>query len=209
MKLCVFAAGLAVAAWASVASAYTIGFTEGARPDVVGTDRVTPRDAGNVPLGFDLTAGSGPLTADGTGPDEILIHGRIVGANDYYQFRSDAPFVVEWNFDGYETAGGFVPISGFVADDSSGSTSTLVLDLVDAVGLVIASFAVEDVMTPVTDGDPVLFAAGPGHYSFGFRGETQAALYDLRVSTVPVPPSLGFLMAALAGLAFVRHRRSV
>src|SRR4051812_15331459 len=105
----ILAAGALVLSTA-VASATTMGYTEGARPLVAGTAPVLD-DADDQLPGFNL----GALSM--TGLNTINLFGRITTSQDIYQFQTTSPFRVDFIFGGYDlAAGGHVSQSGFVAD---------------------------------------------------------------------------------------------
>jgi len=201
--------------WAlSVGPALAVSFTEGVRPQVQGSSVVAPTDANNQRPGFDLTPGSalsfgGPL-------ESIDLHGRIVGASDFFRFTALSDFTVSFIFGGYtQQDGTIVASSGFVDDPAAarrGSISDFSLSLLDGVGNVTSSQVIADLASGITAGNAFLFSGGPGSYSFGIEGQTDAALYDIRIqaasqaTTVPLPASLPILLAGLAGLGLAARR---
>ena len=80
------------------ASAATIGWSEGQREQVVGTQVITPTDASNAPPGFFLGSVRGGETID--------LHGRIVKSSDFFTFTAKRAFSIEFIFGGYAEVGG-------------------------------------------------------------------------------------------------------
>ena len=178
---------------ATIASATTVGFTEGARPLVAGTVAVADNADDSLP-GFNL----GALSASGL--NTINLYGRIETAHDIFQFQATSPFRVDFIFGGYDLAvGGHVSQSGFVADPTvsgdPGNTAEFKLRITapgdTALGDVIYT-------TPYTSGNSFIFSAtGTGTYRFRIDGGIEddlggAAYYDIRISaaTTPLPAAL-------------------
>lgn len=185
----------------SAASAATIGYTEGIRPTVAGTIDINPPDVASGSPGFDV----GDLGVGAGEFETIEIYGRIVGAKDTYNFSSSTDFIIEFIFGGYDLeGGGSVTESGFVKDNSGGSSSNFSLTTLN--GLV--SFAVANpVMTDITSGASLLFAATAGDYIFMIDGLTDAATYDIRIQAVPIPAALPLFLAGMGSIGLLGRRR--
>lgn len=197
---------LALSLMSSVAAAATIGFTEGVRPQVAGTTQVAPTDAANSPPGFDLTS-SGAL---GVADDEnhiINLHGRIVGAIDVFEFTATRNFEINFIFGGYDLQnGGSETESGFLREGPGGSNSSI-FTLTDLGTLISQTTTPSPLVTDIIAGDSFLFAGGPGTYSLSLDGQGQAALYDLRLTAVPLPAALPLFAGALGLFGFLGWRR--
>jgi len=186
-------------------SAATFGYTEGLRHTVDDTTHITSPDVPASPPGFSL----GTLGAD----DVFNIHGRIVNSNDVYEFIADSSFRIDWIFGGYdlETEDPFDSevrsdnngISGFVArpEGADGSDMAIFLNGVAADG--------NNFMTNITSGPSTIFGTqAAGTYTLLLSGINQRdALYDIRISAVPLPASSLLLLAGLGGLAAMRRRK--
>ena len=197
---------LAFALMSSVATAATVGFTEGVRDQVAGTTLVTPTDASNSPPGFDLTA-SGFLGSGIAENRSIDLHGRIVGAIDVFEFTATREFEISFIFGGYDLeAGGTVTESGFVREGNSGSNSSI-FTLTDINTLTSVTTTPSPLVTDIIAGDPFLFAAGPGSYRISLDGQGQSALYDLRLTAVPLPAALPLFAGALGLFGLLGWRR--
>ena len=192
----------------SFAGAVTIqAITEGTRPTVTGTVNIGG-DAAGTPEGFSLSS----LTAAG---QSIDIHGRIVGSIDYFNFTSTTSVLIEWIFGGYSTAGGFVPNSGFVLEGSSGgNTVDISVYTPDSSGVKIGALA-NPYSTNITStagngGTDAIFALlAPGSYTLEIDNSSpsKAALYDIRVSAVPLPAGVVLLLSGLGVMGIARMRR--
>lgn len=196
MKILNAIAGLGLLAMASSASATVMtmtGFSEGIRDQVAGTTVIDPTDVPSVG-GFDL----GSLTNVG---DMITLHGRIVNAVDAYEITSETAFTVSFIFGGVALeAGGMTDTSGFVYDDLGGDVdNTAVFSLTGSMD--------EMIMTEVTSGDPLIFSAGPGSYSFAIDGSGGGALYDIKFTAVPVPAALPLLLGGIGMLGVFGRKK--
>jgi len=178
-------------------AATTIGWTEGLRPQVAGTSLVSPTDANNAPPGFNLgTLGGGGGTID--------IYGRIVRNVDVYEFTSNRAFRVDWIFGGFDLeGGGSTAVSGFTSRPfgSAGSVSSIWLNGVGANG--------NNFSTDITGGDSTIYGRqAAGTYTFAIDGLNEDdALYDIRITAVPLPAGGVLLLSALGGLGFAARRR--
>jgi len=202
MRVSGFIAALGCALFAgSAASAATIGYTEGVRPTVAGTIDISPPDVASGSPGFDV----GDLGVGAGEFDTIEIYGRIVGAKDTYNFSASSDFIIEFIFGGYALeGGGSVAQSGFVKDNSGGSSSNFALTTLN--GLV--NFAIMNpVVTDITGGVSLLFAATAGDYIFSIDGLTDAATYDIRIKAVPIPAALPLFLAGMGSIGFLSRRR--
>jgi hypothetical protein len=183
----VLAAG-AVIFSTTIASATTVGYTEGARPLVAGTTAVADNADDSLP-GYNL----GTLSTSGV--DTIDLFGRIETAHDIYWFKATAPFRVDFIFGGYDlAAGGHVSASGFLADPTvggdPGNTSEFKLRITapgdTPLGDVIYT-------TPYIIGPSFIFSAtDTGTYRFRIDGGVDsdpggAAYYDIRISAAATP----------------------
>lgn len=193
------------------ANAATVSFTEGERDEVIGSIRVPTGSGNDTPgsaPGFDLSQGSAL-----TGGDDVDLYGRIFGQTDFYNFASNAAFSLRWIFDGYVTAG-VHPVgqstldSGFTATPLLGSSNSATFTLTNTVtnASVSASFT-----TNVLLGDPEnLFGQrfDAGSYTLEIDGDgPKDALYDITISTVPLPAGGLLLLTALGGMGVARRRR--
>ncbi|GJL94698.1 MAG: hypothetical protein DHS20C05_11030 [Hyphococcus sp.] len=200
MKLRILCAALCgVLFSAGAASAATIGYTEGKRDTVIGTTAIAGPDVPSSPPGFAL-----PTVGFGAGEfSQVDIYGRIVGAVDTYSFTATSDFIIEFIFDGYSTAGGFVSASGFVNDGTSGSTTEFSLT-----GTNVTTGAIPfSLSTDITGGFALLFAGTAGDYVLSLNGMSAAALYDLSIQAVPIPGALPLLLSGIAGLGFASRRK--
>jgi hypothetical protein len=200
-------AAAAVAVSAGIAAAATVGYTEGIRPQVAGTTALND-DATNSAPGFAL----GTVSAGGP-VDIIEVYGRIVGNADVYQFVATTAFRIDFIFGGYDLeGGGHVAESGFVADPNvsgnPGNDSRFRLRMTSPDDVLID---VLEFSTPVTGGPSFIFGAGPGEYRFRIDGghpDAGAALYDIRISSTPLPAGLPVFITGLGlGLGLLRWRR--
>lgn len=196
MKIMNVMVGLGMLAMTSSAFATTVGFSEGVRDQVAGTTVINPVDVPSMG-GFDL----GSLAAVG---DSISIHGRIVNAVDAYTFTSATAFNVEFIFGGVALeAGGMTDSSGFVLDDI-GSDANNTSDFSLQLGMDAA--LMQTLTTEITGGESLIFSGGPGTYSFIIDGSGGGALYDVRISAVPLPAALPLLLGGM-GLLGVFGRK--
>ena len=211
MKKSLLAALVAAASIAGTSSfAAVIGFTEGTRDHVQGTQQLSPKDTSPNPNNaFDLD-GVGTL-----GPDTFEIYGRIVDSVDNFSFGFTATtgFNISWIFGGYnlESDGSFVSQSGFVSEGSAEKKATLKLLDANNTNSVLQSV---DFQTDVTSGPEVIFSAGAGDYVIQIDGSGSVnapgngvGLYDIQISAVPLPASALFLLAGVAGLGAVARRK--
>lgn len=210
MKKTILAAVVAAASIAGTSSfAAVIGFTEGTRDHVQGTQQLAPKDTSPNPANaFDLD------TAGTLGQDTFELYGRIVDSIDNFAFgfTATSTFNVSWIFGGYNLeGGGSVGLSGFVAEGGPKKKATF--KLLDATNgnSVLQSM---DFETDVTTGPAIIFTAGPGDYVLQIDGSGPinapgggVGLYDIEISAVPLPASALFLLAGVAGLGAVARRK--
>ncbi|MEM8729377.1 MAG: VPLPA-CTERM sorting domain-containing protein [Pseudomonadota bacterium] len=199
------AAALSALFLGSAATAATVSYTEGKRHTVEGSTHITNPDVPSTAPGF--------ITADLNSGDTIDIHGRIVTAVDVYTFTANSAFRIDWIFDGYaleddnpfddKVRGDDNTISGFVARPATanGSVTAIYLNNVASTG--------NDFSTNIISGDSTIFGVqSAGTYTLKIDGLNQYdALYDTRISTMPVPAGAVLLLTGLGALAAVRRRR--
>ncbi len=211
MKKTILAAVVAAASIAGTSSfAAVIGFTEGTRDHVQGTQQLAPKDTSPNPANaFDLD------TAGTLGQDTFEIFGRIVDSVDNFAFGFSATstFNVSWIFGGYnlESDGSLVNNSGFVSEGNANKKATFKLLDANNGNSVVQSI---DFETDVTSGPAVIFTAGAGDYVIQIDGSGSVnapgngvGLYDIEISAVPLPASALFLLAGVAGLGAVARRK--
>ena len=200
MKFVSMLVGLGLLLVTNNAFALMMGFTEGVRDQVAGTTVIVPTDATNTAPGFDV----GSLTSVG---DSISIYGRIVNAADFYTFTSATAFNIDFIFGGLALEnGGSTTTSGFVFDtqgDDSDNTSDFSLQL-GMNAAIVAQF-----VTEVTGGNSLIFSGGPGTYTFSIDGAGGGALYDIKISAVPIPAALPLLLGGIGLLALFGRREKV
>ncbi len=196
--------------YAAVASAATLGYTEGARSLVAATVAVADNADDSLP-GFNL----GTLSASGV--DTINLFGRIETAHDIFQFQATSPFTVEFIFGGYDlAAGGHVGQSGFVPDPTvsgdPGNTSDFKLRITEPSDALLGDVIYT---TPYTSGDPFIFGAtATGTYRFRIDGGVDQELggpayYDIRISAAatPLPATLPLFAGGLSAIGLLGWRR--
>ena len=190
-------------------SAATVGFTEGKRDLVLGTTAVAGTDASSNPNGFDLGT-----VGDGGGEfTNIDVHGRIVSAADTFNFFSSGRFIVEFIFgdmdNGGSVAGGFVDEDGVGAGNSSDFIITF------GTGGSDSKIFSTDILSEADNGNTSLIFSGfstgvnPHIFQIDNRGTnpSQAARYDIRISTIPLPATGILLLGAFGCLSFASRRK--
>ena len=106
------------------AHALTIGYTEGSRDLVDGTQKLG--DASSGPLGSNL----GVLGFGASQYRQIDLHGRIVSATDFFSFSATSNFIVEFIFGPISVNNGARMIDGgFNQEGNKANKSEFVLDL--------------------------------------------------------------------------------
>ncbi|WP_375229076.1 VPLPA-CTERM sorting domain-containing protein [Roseobacter sp. S98] len=215
-----FAAGLMAtgASAATLTNGFTFGVTEGNgqnRATVVGTTDLDVDSTGPINLGI-LSAG-----------DVFGVYGRIVGAVDRFSFTFKAAkdFEIAFDLDGYEVFDSgksgptsFVETSGLInqallGNENNTGGKRVKFSLAGAGGT-DETFRTTNLFGPsVTDADRVLFTGTEGgFYTFSIDGlgENTAALYDINITTTPVPLPAGVLLlvTGVAGLGFMRRRKT-
>ncbi len=198
---------IALALSAATASAMTVGFTEGKRDRVLDTTVVNPTDATNSPPGFPLTP---DLGFGGTEARHIELFGRIVGAVDVFEFTSTTSFVINFIFGGYDLhGGGSVATSGFIREGNNNNTSDFELGVLNPNLSILQSVALTTNITSAAQngGNSEIFAGGPGTFQLLLDGTGGAALYDIRISAVPLPAALPLFAGALGLIGLLGWRR--
>jgi len=191
--------------------AATLAITEGNRDLVLGTTALAPTDSTNGPPG-------NPLGTVGFGGgvdvyDQIDVHGRIVGAADFYNFTATSSFTIEFIFDGVTTAEDGLIASGFVREGNGGNTSNFILNLNGgSVGPSPLSFSTDITSVGDNGGTSLIFSGTAGTlYTFaidsGVPSPSNAATYDIRISAVPLPAGVLLLLSGLGAMGIVRRRK--
>lgn len=191
-------------------------------------DSTDLEDASNGSPGFDLNLSNGgdAFAFD----DKLQIHGRIVGARDTFSFDFEfgAGFTVEFDLDGYELAAGLIgsdgvssyeQLSGLVDQDGRGG-NPFVQDDPDGKFVKFTltgggSSESRTFQTNVLDGDDPFIFRGKANtrYTLTVDGRSPRstknfdALYDLTISTVPLPAGAWLMIGAFGGLAAMRRRK--
>ncbi|MEM6890485.1 MAG: VPLPA-CTERM sorting domain-containing protein [Pseudomonadota bacterium] len=221
-KLAVSAIALALLAGGATAATYT--FTEGDgnnRKLVAGSMDLDDADPSAPGFELDDLVGAG----DGLGADDVLqIHGRIVGSKDVFSFSYAVAegFKVEFDLDGYLLAAGATSsdgdqseaLSGLVGQAGRGGNPEAGLSPVKDVRFVLSgggSTVSQTYQTDVLAGNPLLFTGMGGvEYTLTVDGSVGSyartdALYDLKISAVPIPAAGFLLLGGLGGLAAMRR----
>ncbi|MEL7026319.1 MAG: VPLPA-CTERM sorting domain-containing protein [Pseudomonadota bacterium] len=203
----VFLAGLMALA-ASTASAATVSITEGKRDTILGSTKIGDAK-GSAARAYDA--------GDFGEGDTLKLHGRMVGAVDAFAFSFGGSQAVEFSFafGGYATNVGASRASGFVGTGSSENTSVFrLLDANDPSRVIAERTFTSGILSAADNGDsPSIFRVDPGDYIFQIDGSGQgntgksAALYDIQISTVPVPASGLLLLAGFGAMAALRRKK--
>ena len=187
----------------NLATAVTVGVTEGSRPLVAGTTKFADSEEPDFPV-----AASDGITTLASVGDSLEIYGRVVSANDYFTFTSDQAFTVDWIFGGYELADGTdVTTSGFVRVGSPNNTATF--DLLDSDGDSIFASGTA-FTTNFTSGTSNIFGpvkAGTYVLKISGGGDNGAATYDVAVTAVPLPAAAWLFGSALVGAVVIGRRK--
>ncbi|MEL7529639.1 MAG: hypothetical protein AAFN16_28030 [Pseudomonadota bacterium] len=205
----VIVAALVAAVLGGPAHAMTMGYTEGSRDLVDGTQKLG--DASSSPLGTSL----GVLGFGASDYRQIDLHGRIVGSTDVFSFTAASNFIVEFIFGPISVKNGTKTIDGgFVQEGNTGNKSEFVLGLSGASDGKV--FQTNILSEADNMGTSLIFRAMAGSpYTFSIQNgpdnnPSGAATYDIRLTAVPLPAALPLLAGGLGilGLAGWRRKRS-
>ncbi|MEQ3711187.1 MAG: VPLPA-CTERM sorting domain-containing protein [Tateyamaria sp.] len=206
---------------ATGASAATVTYTEGN-----GQNRKLVADSSDledspIPGGFAL----GSFESD----DVIQLHGRIVSSQDVfsYTFAFSGAFNVEFDLDGYDLAAGLTSSDGTSSEDLSGlvgqvakggnpvagTTVKNVSFSLSSGGSTVSKTFVTDVLASNTTDGFIFSGLGNVEYTLTVDGSLRptsgaVALYDLKISAVPIPAAGFMLLGGLGGMAALRRRKS-
>lgn len=224
-----FGVVMAGMATAVAAAPVTLTLTEGTgdnRALVAGS--VDLEDAPDGAPGIDLNFHNGGAFVDG---DVIQLHGRIVGATDtfVFEFSSTTNFDIMFDFDGYDLEGGGSVAAGYsgLIDqkivNAGGDGSNVVapaggkgvqFSLLDSGGAVVDTELFTTNVTSFTAASADIFMnIAAGDYSLVIDGSvgplnSTKALYDLKISAIPLPLPGLLLLGGLGGLALARRRKA-
>jgi len=223
-------AAVTTAMMSTCATAATYTFTEGNgnnRKLVAGANQIDLEDANNSTPGFDIDGLAGQTTGFGAN-DVVQLHGRIVSSQDVfsYTFAFAQGFKVEFDLDGYtlatdtnssdgddtESLSGLVGQDGRFGNPKAGiSAKGVAFTLTNTAD---NSFITRPFTTDILDGeDPFIFAGlGGVEYTLTVDGSVGPqkgadALYDLKISAVPIPAAGFMLLGGIGGLAALRRRK--
>ncbi len=191
------------------ASAATFIFTEGNRATIDSSTVVT-----NDGTGTGDTAGGPPGFVLGTlnSGDDIELHGRIIEIDDRYTFTATAGFNLEWIFGGYQIGGVQVDqdrsgFSGVPAPGPGDNTSDITLTNLGTLDVTSGTFTTDINQTNTMDENIFAGRFAAGTYElFIDGGGPFDALYDIRISAVPLPAGAVLLLTGLAGLRLARRK---
>lgn len=202
-------AALVAAVLGGPAHALTMGYTEGSRDLVDGTQKLG--DASSNSSGVNL----GVLGFGASDYRQIDLHGRIVGATDFFSFSATSSFIVEFIFGPISVSNGAKTIDGgFVQEGNKANKSDFVLDLSGRPDS--KTFQTNILSEADNMGTSLVFRAMAGTpYTFSVQNgpdnsPSGAATYDIRLTAVPIPAALPLLAGGLGilGLAGWRRKRS-
>ncbi|MEM1077506.1 MAG: VPLPA-CTERM sorting domain-containing protein [Pseudomonadota bacterium] len=222
-KLTIAAAAFTLA-YAGAASAATLTVTESQGQNrALVLDSVDLDDAADSGGGFNLNALNGGNAF--TSSDDLQVHGRIVSSVDQFTFEISSTFNLDFDFDGYLLdAGGAIgaDLSGLVDHDVvlAGDDPALVasgkevtISLTDSMMNSVSETFFTNVSSATVMDSNIFSNMAAGTYTLSIDG-TQgsatgvAALYDLKISAVPLPAPALLLLAGLGGLVAARRKRT-
>lgn len=195
-KLKFLLAASVFAASSMAANAATVGITEGQRALVEGTTKI---DDVFLPGGGTYNLGS-------LDDDTYEIYGRVTRSEDLYAFgfSVSAGAKVSWIFGGYNTADGYKTDTGLTGVDGK-EIKISVLDASDT-EIFSDNFTADTTTGPATIFD--IAAAGSYKLLIDGLGTNGEALYDIRLSAVPLPAGGLLILSGLAGFGLLRRKRN-